>query len=183
MFITAPAPSLTPCRLWSWPFDGKPVPGCGQSLQRGWPVPEAAHWICVSMYQAFRQIGPVQPFPLQQGPAPIFWPRAPWIHAWAALLSLQRYGMLGETTPDHRPWLLIRDARKTQLSDADEELQSRLHLQVSTREPSIRGWGKKSQCTWTLLNSQVGPWILNRPLEKVCAFFSFKLWVFFIVSS
>lgn len=135
--LLPPAPSLTPCRLWSGPFNCKPVLGCGQSLQCGRPVPEAAHWICVSVYQDFRQIRPVQPFPLQQGSAPIFWPCAPWIHAWAALLSLQRYGMLWEKTPDHCAWLFIRNARKTQLPDADEELQSRLHLQVSTCESNI----------------------------------------------
>lgn len=122
---------LTLRRFWLWYDISKSLPGCGQSLQHRRCVPETAHRVRINMHQAVYQVRHVQPVAVQQGPTAVLWPGAGGVHARAALLPLQRHGLLGETSTDHSPQLLLRGRRETQLPFPNEDLQGRLCVQVS----------------------------------------------------
>lgn len=74
------------------------------------------------MHQAIHQVGFVQPVEVQQGLAAVLRPGASGVHPRAAVLPLQRHGLLGETAADHRAQLLLRGRGETQLPLPDENL-------------------------------------------------------------
>lgn len=102
---------------------GEPLPGRGQGVQRGRRVPAAAHRVRVGLHQGLVTLGPLQQAQVPQGAAALLRPRARRVHPPAALLPVQRHGLLGAPAPDRGARLLLRGRGEAQLPDSDEGLQ------------------------------------------------------------